>query len=53
METACLDVKTMDFEPEKYAHPAPLGGHRERAGKSLPLTGANNNNNHNMGKKII
>jgi hypothetical protein len=53
METACLDVKTMDFEPEKYAHPAPLGGHRERAGKSLPLTGANNNNNNNMGKKII
>jgi hypothetical protein len=40
METACLEVKMMDFELEKCAHPAPLGGHRVRAGKSLPLTGA-------------
>jgi hypothetical protein len=51
METALLEVKTMDFEPEKIAHPAPLGGHRVRAGKSLPLTSAKNNNNN--GKKII
>jgi hypothetical protein len=43
----------MDFEPEKCAHPAPLGGHRVRAGKSLPLTSAKNNNNNNNGKKII
>jgi len=46
----------MDFEPEKCAHPSPLGGHRVRAGKTLPLTGAknnNNNNNNNNGKKII
>jgi hypothetical protein len=40
METAFLVVKTMDFEPEKCAHPAPLGSHRVRAGKSLPLIGA-------------
>jgi len=58
METACLDVKTMDFEPEISAHPAPLGSHRVRAGKSLPLTGVknnnnNNNSNNNNGKKII
>jgi hypothetical protein len=57
METACLEVQTMDFEPEKYAHPTPLGGHRVRAVKSLPITGAknnnNNNNNNNNGKKII
>jgi hypothetical protein len=51
METVCLEVKTMDFEPEKCSHPAPLGSHRVRAGKSLPLTGAKNNNNN--GKKII
>jgi len=43
----------MDFEPEKCAHPTPLGGHRVRAGKCLPLTGAKNNNNNNNGKKII
>jgi hypothetical protein len=43
----------MDFEPEKCAHPAPLGGHHVRAGKSLPLTGAKNNINNNNGKKII
>jgi hypothetical protein len=42
METACLEVKTMDFDPEKCVHPAPLGGQRVRAGKSLPLTGAKN-----------
>jgi hypothetical protein len=56
METACLEVKTMDFKPEKCTHPAPIGGHRVRAGKTLPLTGAtnnNNNNNNNNGKKII
>jgi hypothetical protein len=53
METGCLEVKTKDFDPEKYAHPAPLGGHRVRAGKSLPLTGANNNNNNNNNGKII
>jgi hypothetical protein len=41
----------MDFEPEKCAHPAPLGGHRVLAGNSLPLTGAKNNNNN--GKKKI
>jgi hypothetical protein len=40
METACLEVKTMDFEPENCAHPALLGGYHVRAGKSLPLTGA-------------
>jgi hypothetical protein len=45
METACLEVKTMDFEPEKCAHPAPLGGHRVRAGESLPLTGVKKKNN--------
>jgi len=45
----------MDFVPEKCAHPAPLGCHRVRAGKSLPLTCAinNNNNNNNNGKIII
>jgi hypothetical protein len=45
----------MDFEPEKCAHPAPLGGHRVRTEKSLPLTGAknNSNNNNNNGKIII
>jgi hypothetical protein len=43
----------MDFEPEKRAHPAPLGGHHVRAGKSLPLTGAKNNINNNNGKNII
>jgi len=43
----------MDFEPENCAHPAPLGGHHVRAGKSLPLTGAKNNINNNNGKKII
>jgi hypothetical protein len=55
METAFLVVKTMDFEPEICAHPAPLGGHRVRAGKSLPLIGAKKkkNNNNNNGKKII
>jgi hypothetical protein len=56
METACLEVKTMDFEPEKCAHPAPLGSHCVRAGRRLPLTGAkninnnSNNNNNNKGK---
>jgi len=53
METACLEVKMMDFEPEKCAHPAPLGDYLVRAGKTLPLTGAKNNNNINNGKKII
>jgi hypothetical protein len=43
----------MDFEPEKCAHPVPLGGHRVRARKSFPLTGGNNNNNNNNRKKII
>jgi hypothetical protein len=43
----------MDFEPEKCAHPAPLGGHRVRAGKTLPLTCAKNNNNNYNVKKII
>jgi hypothetical protein len=44
----------MDFEPEKCAHPSSLDGHSVRAGKSLPLTSAkNNNNNINNGKKII
>jgi hypothetical protein len=43
----------MDFEPEKYSHPAPLGIHLVRAGNSLPLTGAKNNTNNNNGKKII
>jgi len=43
----------MDFEPQKCAHSAPLGGHHVRAGKSLPLTGAKTNNNNNNGKKII
>jgi hypothetical protein len=47
METACLEVKTMDFEPKKCAHPAPLGAQRVRARKSLPLTDAKNNNNNN------
>jgi hypothetical protein len=54
METVCLEVRTMDFELEKCAHQAPQGGHRMRSGKSLPLTGAKNNNiNNNNGKKII
>jgi hypothetical protein len=43
----------MDFEPQKCTHPAPLGGHHVRAGKSLPLTGAKNNINNNNKKKII
>jgi hypothetical protein len=51
METACLEVKMMDFEPEKCAHPAPLGDHLVRAGKTLPLTGAKNNNNNYNKKK--
>jgi len=50
METACLEVKTMDFEPEKCAHPAPLGDHCVRAGRSLPFSGAKNINNINNGK---
>jgi hypothetical protein len=53
METVCLEVKTIDFEPEICAHPAPLGSHRVRAGKSLPLTAAKNNNNNNNNGKII
>jgi hypothetical protein len=48
---ACQEVKTMDFKPEKCAHPALLGGHRVRPGKYLHLSGAKNNNNN--GKKII
>jgi hypothetical protein len=43
----------MVFEPEKCAHPASLGDHRVRAGKTLPLTGAKNNNNNYNKKKII
>jgi len=55
METACLEVKTTDFEPENVLPQLRLVATACAAQKSLPLTRAKKkkNNYNNNSKKII